>query len=233
MDEFDTILEAYRRHREQFPLTFFTYENMAHLCRIQERHRATLTTLARAGYCPLAGLRILDVGCGDGNMLRQFLQWGALPENLAGIDLRPAAADYARSLNPNLDVRCGDAIALPWPDESFDLVCQHTVFTSIVSPEVRKKVANEMCRVLRPGRAILWYDFIYNNPRNPNVRGIPRKKIQALFPDFDVRLCSLTLISMIARRLPEPLLPVLYPLLSAVRPLRTHCFGLLIKPVVT
>lgn len=229
MDERQRILAAYQARELRTGARFFGYETQAHLCHIQERHRETLRLLFRASYHPLSDLHILDVGCGDGNMLRQFVQWGATPENLAGIDLRPEPVDYARRLNPELDVRCGSATELSWLEASFDLVCQHTVFTSILDPTMKQQVAAEMNRVVRRRGAVLWYDFFYNNPRNPDVRGVDAKEIRALFPNFEMDLHRITLASPITRRLPEGLLPVLYPLLSAIPLLRTHYLGLLVK----
>lgn len=227
--EHKRILKVYEARELRAKPRFFEYENLVHMCRIQERHREALRILADAGYHKLSDLRILDVGCGDGSMLRQFLEWGASPENLTGIELRQKPVDTARHLNPNLDVRCGSAAALPWPDGKFDLVCQHTVFTSILDSAMKQQVAAEMVRVLREGGAVLWYDFFYDNPGNPDVRGVDAKEIQALFPGLKVRLRRITLAPPIARRIPERYLPVLYPLLSAITPLRTHNLGLLIK----
>ena len=163
-------------------------------------------------------------------MLRQFLQWGAMPERLAGIELRPEPVQRALCLNPNLDVRCGSAVELPWPDGSFDLVGQHTVFTSILDSSMKQQIASEMSRVLRLGGAVLWYDFMYDNPLNPDVRGVKAGEIRSLFPGFGIHLRRITLAPPIARRLPEFLLPTLYPLLAVVPLLRTHYLGLLIKP---
>ena len=232
IEEHERILEAYQtRHaRAQARAGFFEYEDLAHVCRIDERHRETLRLLKLAGYHPMSNLHILDVGCGDGNMLRQFLQWGATPERLAGIELRPEPVQKALHLNPNLDVRCGSATELSWPDASFDLVCQHTVFTSILDSAMKQQIAAEMSRVLRPGGAVLWYDFMYNNPRNLDVRGVKAAEIRALFPGFEIHLRRITLAPFVARRLPESLLPVLYPLLAAIPLLRTHYLGLLVKP---
>lgn len=215
--------------KRQAKPAFFSYEAQHHLSRIEERYRETIRLFWSAGIHPLNEIRILDVGCGDGTMLRQFLQWGATPDNLAGIELRPEPAAYARTLNPNLDIRCGSAVELPWDDEAFDVACLLTVFTSILDPVTRRRVASEITRVLRKGGALLWYDFFYNNPANPSVRGLKSGEIAELFPDFAIRLRRITLAPPIARRIPSGILPVLYPLLSGIPALRTHYLGLLRK----
>ena len=129
-----------------------------------------------------------------------------------------------------MDLRCGSATQLPWPDRSFDLVCQHTMFTSILDRGMREQAAAEMTRVLREGGGILWYDFAYDNPRNPDVRGVAKREIQILFPQLAIHLQRVTLAPPIARRLPRPLLPMLHPLLGAIPFLRTHYLGLFLKP---
>ena len=54
--------------------------------------------------------------------------------------------------------------------------------------------------------------------------------MRALFPGYRIELRRITLAPFLARRIPEPLLPLLYPLLGAVPLLRTHYLGLLVKP---
>ncbi len=151
--EYQRILKAYkiREARVQSRLCFFEYEDIAHVYRVHERYRETLRLLKAAGYHPLSNLYILDVGAGNGNMLRQFLQWGAAPEHLAGIELRPEPVQKALHLSPNVDIRCGSATELPWSDASFDLVYQHTVFSSILDPSMKQQITAEMRRDLRPG----------------------------------------------------------------------------------
>jgi SAM-dependent methyltransferase len=229
--ERERIVEAYRRRENtgRGRRGFFTFEDLAQWHRVQERHRETLRMLKRYGFDALGSLRILDVGCGDGNMLRQFVQWGAEPANLAGIDLRPDAVEQARRLAPHLDARVGCATSLPWPDASFDLVSQHTVFTSILDGGVRIRVAAEMARVLRPGGAVVWYDFLVDNPYNPDVRGVRRGEIERLFPSLDAHFRRLTLLPPLARRMPAVALPLVYPLLAACPLLCTHILGLLIS----
>jgi len=89
-------------------------------------------------------------------------------------------------------------------------------------------VLTEVRRVLMPGGTVLWYDFRYNNPWNPHVRGMTKRHIRQFFPGFEMHLRTITLLPPLARRLGR-LTPVLYPLLAAIPPLRTHYLGLLLR----
>lgn len=108
--------------------------------------------------------------------MRDFIQWGARPENLYGIDLLEDRIKKAKEINPNINFICGNAKNLDFPDKNFDIVLQSTCFTSILDQEMKKSIAREVLRVLKDEGIILWYDFRYNNPKNPDVKGIEKKK---------------------------------------------------------
>jgi ubiquinone/menaquinone biosynthesis C-methylase UbiE len=143
--------------------------------------------------------RIFEIGCGDGEILRHLLTYGAKPENLAGVDLLQDRIESARWLAPHIEFYSGDAAALPFAEASFDLVCQITVFTSILDPIVRRRVAGEMLRVLKPTGLIFWYDFHIDNPSNPDVRGAKKEEIHSLFPNCSVDLRRVTLAPPLTR----------------------------------
>lgn len=71
---------------------------------------------------------------------------------------------------------------------------------------------------------MLWYDFIYNNPRNPDVRGVPLDRIRQLFPQGRLKYWRLTLAPPI-NRVVTCVHPSLYALFNAVPALRTHVLG--------
>ena len=127
---------------------------------------------------------------------------GARPENLAGVDLLPDSIAEAKALCPaGVTLRCASAAEVDFPDDTFDLVLQSTVFTSILDDGLKRQIATEMLRVLKPDGVILWYDFLVSNPWNPDVRGVKRKEIRRLFAGCRVRLKRITLALPLARRL--------------------------------
>jgi len=222
------IRAAYGRRRS-IPLGRYAVTDPFTLYSSHEREQVMAALFRTEGLTSLAGLRVLDVGCGRGDTLRRFLEYGAAPELLAGIDLLEDRLNLALYRAPHLPVVCGSATRMPFRDHSFDLVVQFTLFTSILSDEVKRTAAAEMARVLVPGGRVLWYDFSYNNPKNPDVRGIGRREIQALFPGFKMKIRRVTLAPPLGRVI-APVSVALYYLLSRVRPLCTHYLCLLQKP---
>ncbi len=184
--------------------------------------------LQRAKLYPLDGWQIADVGCGDGTWLLEFMQWGADPHLLYGIDLSAERIEGAGRRLPQADLRTGSASELPWPDESFDLVTQFTAFTSILDSDLRRAAAAEMLRVLRPSGAILWFDFRCNNPRNGNVRKVGARELRSLFGECEIELEPILLAPPIARFVTRRSW-VLPECLNVFPFLRTHYLGLIRK----
>jgi SAM-dependent methyltransferase len=184
--------------------------------------------LARHGCLPLAGKRILEIGCGSGAVLERFVRWGADPRCLTGIDvIEPRLASARQRLPEGVRLELADAAASGLAAASFDLVVQSTVFTSILSREIRERVAREMVRVLAPGGRILWYDFRIDNPRNRDVRAVGRAEIHRLFPGCEVAIESLTLAPPLARALAGVSRGVC-ELLARVPLLRTHYLAVIV-----
>lgn len=216
---------AWAKRQENDPR--YGWSNAGHVFNVQGRERAVLRALTRHGYLPLAGRTVLEVGCGTGHWLRDFIRWGARPEDVAGIDLLPKRiADARRLCPPGVRLECGSAAQLPWNASAFDFVLQATMFSSVLDPHVRHRIAVEMRRVVKVGGVILWYDFHMNNPRNPDVRGIRKREIRALFPDCALDLQRVTLAPPVARWL-VPRSPLVAAVLGCVPLLRTHYLGVL------
>jgi SAM-dependent methyltransferase len=223
------IAAAYARREKCFIADRYSYFDPGNLMLIQAREHRVLRLLSGNGCRPLGDKRILEVGCGCGIWLRQFVQWGARPENLVGVDLLPARIAEAASLCPTaIDVRCGSAAAIDLPDDACDIVLQSTVFTSILDPAMKRQIAREMVRVLKPTGFILWYDFLFNNWRNPDVRGVGRTEIRELFSGCRVSLERITLAPPLARLL-APYSRLACLLLEKIPLLCTHYLGTIRK----
>jgi SAM-dependent methyltransferase len=209
--------------------THYTGYSAGRLFNYQDLERRVLGLLHRERLLPLSTARILDVGCGSGRWLREWVKWGAAPENLYGLDVRLEAIERARkSCPPGVTIEYGNAVELRFGPESFDIVVQSMVFTSILDPAIRRQVASEMLRVVAPDGYILWYDFHLANPWNPDVRGVRKPEIRGLFPGCSVELHRVTLASPLARWA-APRSWLACHLLALLPPLRSHYLGIVRK----
>jgi len=197
----------------------------------QQLECAVAAGLRARGLQP-AALDALEVGCGTGDPLLMLLRLGLDPARLQGAELLPERLAAARHRLPAaLRLHAGDAAALPLPAASLDLVAQFTVFSSLTDPAQQQRLAAALWRWLRPGGCVLWYDFTVDNPRNPDVRGVPLSRLRQLFPQGQVRSRRLTLAPPLARAAAR-VHPALLPLLD-VPPLRTHVLAWVAKPLET
>ncbi len=173
------IAEAYRR---------LNVERLARMRRVVER------------LFPGQQARLLDVGCGGGFDLSKWLEGGWPPECLAGTDLVPERLEAAAAAAPGVTLRLTDGVRLPFEDSSFDVATAVTVFSSILDPAMREALFREMERVVRPGGAILVYDFVVRKPTNPHVLGMTMRRLEELGrrPDASWRLSPLLQIVALA-----------------------------------
>jgi ubiquinone/menaquinone biosynthesis C-methylase UbiE len=210
-------------------VSLYSWFNPGYLFYIQQLEKRILSLLQTEALHGLSDIKLLEIGCGHGNWLREFIKWGASPNNLTGIDLLPDRVEKAKQLcPPGVELRCGNASKLPFHDDTFDLVVQFTVFSSILDTGMRKEVAREMIRVLKDGGRILWYDFYINNPRNPDVRGIGSHEIAELFPECRIDFHKVSLAPPLSRLLASYSWLACYAL-ERLRLFNTHYLGVIKK----
>jgi len=140
---------------------------------------------------------------------------------------RHAAARHA--LPAASTVWLGDATQASIAPGSQDVVLQSTVFSSLLDDAFQQRLADAMWRWLKPGGAVLWYDFTVNNPRNPDVRGVPLARVRRLFAQGDVQAERVTLAPPLARAVCR-WHPGLYRIFNALPALRTHVLAWIAKP---
>lgn len=100
----------------------------------------------------IEGASVLDLGCGPGTITVEFADRVA-PGRVVGLDaaetvIERAAAQFER---PNLEFVVGDAFALPFDDDTFDIVHAHQVLQHVTDPVA---MLREMRRVAKPGGVV-------------------------------------------------------------------------------
>jgi SAM-dependent methyltransferase len=162
-------------------------------------------------FAPLAGRRVLDVGCGLGMYTEHFR---AYTPTVFGTEIEHARARDARTRSAGVAVA---AEVLPFASGSFDVVFSHEVIEHV---EDDRLAARELVRVLRPGgRLVLfcpnrgwpfeqhgiywrgtyrfgnafgvnWLPDAWRNRLAPHVRVYTRAGLEALFAGEPVRVVA-------------------------------------------
>ena len=124
-----------------------------------ERYMGKWSQLAGEAFldwlAPESGLRWLDVGCGNGAFTEMLVERCA-PVSVQGIDPSEEQLAYARTrpVSRVSQFRQGDAMALPFPDDTFDVAVMPLVIFFVPNPA--KGVA-EMARVVCPRGTVTAY----------------------------------------------------------------------------
>ncbi|QGY04989.1 class I SAM-dependent methyltransferase [Methylobacterium mesophilicum SR1.6/6] len=106
-------------------------------------------SLIRDTFAPLAGKRILDIGCGPGTLARRLVDGGAA---VTGIDPGTAALASARAAVPEARFEAAGGEALPFPDASFDGAVMLNALHHVPDPAA---ALGEAARVLAAGGSIV------------------------------------------------------------------------------
>ena len=104
-----------------------------------------------------------------------------------------------------------------------------TVFSSLMDDAFQQRLADAMWAAAKPGGGVLWYDFTIDNPHNPDVRGVPLRRVRQLFGGGTMQARRITLAPPLARAVTR-LHPSLYSVFNTVPLLRTHVLAWIAKP---
>ncbi len=134
---------------------YFANDDPIALLRAEARHRNPWI----AGKLREADLKhVLDVGCGGG-LLSNYLARAGF--RVVGLDQSTASLSIAREFDSTRSVQyqVGDALALPYPDASFDAVCAMDLLEHVEQPA---RLISEASRVLRAEGLFLFHTFNRN-----------------------------------------------------------------------
>jgi ubiquinone/menaquinone biosynthesis C-methylase UbiE len=122
--------------------------------------------IALRSLLPAVGGRLIEVGAGFGRLAEEYAGYGEVVL-LDSSDVHVAAAAEKLADDPRYVVTLGDALALPFPDASFDVAVCVRVLHHFADP---KPIVAELGRVVRPGGLLI---LEYANKRN--LKSIARR----------------------------------------------------------
>ncbi|MBB3291244.1 MULTISPECIES: class I SAM-dependent methyltransferase [unclassified Rhizobium] len=150
-----------------------------------DRYRDALNTPAFLNMLPpVAGLKGLDLGCGEGSNTRAVARLGA---RMTGLDIAPTFLRYARETEAGdplgIEYVLGNGQSIDFPEASFDFV---TAFMSMMDMADQQSVLNEIERILRP-KGFLQFSILHPcfvPPTRKNIRNEKGEPIAVQIADY-------------------------------------------------
>ncbi|WP_117193826.1 class I SAM-dependent methyltransferase [Rhizobium terrae] len=150
-----------------------------------DKYRDALNTPAfLAMLPPVAGLKGLDLGCGEGTNTRAVARLGA---RMTGLDIAPTFLRFAGETEAKdplgIDYVLGDGLTIDFPDASFDFV---TAFMSMMDMADQRGVLKEVHRVLKPG-GFLQFSILHPcfvPPTRKNIRDETGEAVAVQISDY-------------------------------------------------
>lgn len=125
---------------------------------------------------------ILDVGCGEGGSIVNYLRLGFDPSKIYGIDILEDRIQSARKKLPHIHFVLGDASEMDmFKEGQFDIVTGTGIFLAIPEEALAVRIAQEMLRIVKHGGHIVLAEWRYNKPGSFDYTAVTRKRISALF----------------------------------------------------
>jgi 2-polyprenyl-3-methyl-5-hydroxy-6-metoxy-1,4-benzoquinol methylase len=135
------------------------------------RRSTVLATLHELFY-PLKGMDVLDCGCGNGLFTKPFVK----DNRVTGIDISEEMLKIAEK--NGLKVRKGSVLALPFENDSFDIVISAGVVQHLDNAKI---ISSECARVVKPGGIVL-IETINNSLPRRCYRALRRKSAEGIKP---------------------------------------------------
>lgn len=130
--------------------------------------------VTRAAVSPAPGMRILDLAAGTGTSSAEYAAAGA---DVVACDFSTGMVAEGRRRHPRISFVAGDATALPFADESFDVV---TISYGLRNVQDTRTALREMHRVTRPGGRIVIAEF--STPTSRPFRALYRYYLGTALP---------------------------------------------------
>lgn len=215
------IIERYNK-RDKNSVLQTKYDSLYQKNLINEREKEFESIIKNRFQLSMNKLKFIEIGAGTGINIDFVKRLGFSDRNVFANEINPGRIKILRKRYPEINVIKGDALDLSYK-ESFDIVMQSTLFTSVLNEGKRKLLASKMFSMLRDGGIILWYDFIVNNPRNPDVRKVTKNDIIKLFPQANkITFKKVTLAPPIGRMVGN-----LFSFFNHFKFLRTHLIAVI------
>jgi SAM-dependent methyltransferase len=216
--ETQKIFDQYERRKNDKKIRRHS-ENIYFNHYAQSERELLYAEIIKKRFSSTDSIKLLEIGAGTGGNLFLFKRIGLKWENIYANELLPDRFEVLKDTFPKINTLEGDACDIENNTEnSFDIVFQSTVFTSILTLDFKIKLANKMWSFLKPHGIILWYDFAFDNPKNKDVKGIKKKEIVKLFSQSNrIVFHKTTLAPPIGRKVKN-----LYPFFNICPFLRTH-----------
>ncbi|MFA5089685.1 MAG: class I SAM-dependent methyltransferase [Candidatus Omnitrophota bacterium] len=168
-----------------------TVDSRAHASKTPQWTKENLEIIFRAASNFFKGGRLLDVGCGDGEFLKNLKQ--RFTARACGVDISETALKIAQSSNYDSGFISGEITDLPFKDNTFDFITIVEVAEHIIDTY---SLFKELFRVLRPhGRLLVTtsdFNFLkkiiiaglffdkYFYPTGPHIRFFTHKTLKNL-----------------------------------------------------
>jgi len=152
--ETDEVKARYERRKSSIESDRYSFLNPSVWQSVHERQRVMLQLLARLGFTNFADTKLVEVGCGAGGNLLEFLRLGFQPENLTGIELLEERIAQANKVLPAGVIHGGDANSINITPASQDIVFQSVVFSSLLDDAFQEALAARMWEWVKPGGGV-------------------------------------------------------------------------------